>query len=287
MGGARALRAGSQEGRHQPRPRGGEPRTGKGGQLPGPWWPLLPPEPPPRTCAGQGHPAVLVLAWGALVGSRRRYGKGRGRGQGTAAVVQFPTRGHDHAVVVGKEGELCGGKEASPQPLPVRLSAVRKPGSPAGAASGRAGCLHGPRAGAGGGAAADIPGGGGRPPSGPAWGGKGPASCPALVSAALSPLRLSRAQAAGGLCRERSHPRRLFGMNASPVPSLTSVVHADGLTGGVWRAPCSESLPCQLWGLGELLNLSGSQWSPDNKAISPYFKQRSRVEERTRASPWF
>lgn len=70
----------------------------------------------PRTCTGQGHPAVLLLVRGALVGSRRGDGKGRRRRQGAAGAVQFPTRGHDDPVVVGEEGELCGGDGTDPQP---------------------------------------------------------------------------------------------------------------------------------------------------------------------------
>lgn len=99
--------------------------------------------PLPCTCAGQGHPPVLLFVRGALVGSRRGYGKGRGRGQGAARVVQLPTRGHDHPVVVGEEGELCAGNESDPQALWSHLWLLetrgskkkKKPGVPSGAAS--------------------------------------------------------------------------------------------------------------------------------------------------------
>lgn len=87
-------------------------------------------DPLPHTCAGQGHPPVLLLVRGALVGSRRGYGKGRGRRQGAARVVQFPTRGHDDPVVVGKEGELCGGGKTDPQPSLVQPSLSGNRGSP-------------------------------------------------------------------------------------------------------------------------------------------------------------
>lgn len=60
------------------------------------------------TGAGEGHAAILLLGGRALVGSSGSDGEGGGGRQGTAVVIHLPTRGHHHAVVVGKQGELYG-----------------------------------------------------------------------------------------------------------------------------------------------------------------------------------
>lgn len=148
---------------------------------------------------------------------------------------------------------------------------------------GWAGCFHGPGAGAVGGRPLVSPEEGQATPRAGS-GQEGPASClaPSLL---LRHLRLSGAQAA---CRERSHRLGLLGMNTSPVQSLTSVSHTEGLTGRVERAPCSKSsLACRCVASGELPNLSDSRSTPDNKDTNPRFKQwTSRVEETTRAGMW-
>lgn len=58
------------------------------------------------TSAGEGHPPIFFLGRGALICSRCSDSKGGGSRQGTAVIIQLSTRGHHHAIVVGKQGEL-------------------------------------------------------------------------------------------------------------------------------------------------------------------------------------
>lgn len=58
------------------------------------------------TCTSKGHPSIFFLGWCSLVGSSCGDGEGGGSRQGTAVVVELSTRGHDHAVVVGKQRQL-------------------------------------------------------------------------------------------------------------------------------------------------------------------------------------
>lgn len=156
----------------------------------------------PHTCAGQGHPPVLLLVGGALVGARGRYGKGGGCRQGASVTVQLATGGHDDPVVVGEERELWRGR-SHPQPFPSQ-----PPG------------LRGRRGGAGGaaGGACHLP---GSPPAGrPRERKPRPPSCcrrkaPATTSEAGHCLG-QRAQA-GGRTAVTSSPCRPLGTSSSPV----------------------------------------------------------------------
>lgn len=212
-----------------PRPGAASPERPEGGRCPGlrPGCARRGSRPLPRTCAGQGHPAVLFLVRGSLVGSCRGDGKGRSRRQGAARTVQFPTRGHDDPVVVGEEGELCGGDGTDPQPS---LGCQRTGGPHTGAAPRQPTRPHRSQGLAGGGGGpfpCSHPAGDKRPPQGGLGVGKAPtspcllhgavpvcgspSSCPVHGSALPPGARLARA--AWGQHHELPYALGLFGMN--------------------------------------------------------------------------
>lgn len=178
----------------------------------------------PRTCAGQGHPPVLLLVRGALVGARGRYGEGGGCRQGASVIVQLATGGHDDPVIVGEERELWRGRSHT-QPFLSQPRAARKPGLQTGQAVPLAGLSPAPARHPQGGLGRESP-------------GLPPAPEERLQPALMRPVT-SQAQPGTGRLEDRT------AVIFSPLPSMRNeLVTCDGQAGSrAWRGtqPCTPS----------------------------------------------